>query len=327
MIKPDLENNPPLILIVDDEKTLRLVLKRAMEKEGYRVAEACGGQHCLDISQQQMPDLILLDGMMPAMDGFTCCARMRATFGDDCPPILMITVLDDKESVNRAFEVGATDYITKPIDWSELNLRISRLLRSKWAIAEHRGQIQRECKLTVQIETANRESQRHALFDNLTQLATRHYFDEYLQREWKRLQGVQLPLSLILCDIDFFQAYNDTYGHTVGDECLCQIAYMINNCKRRSADLVARYGGDKFAIALPNSLAETAFQIAEAIRSAVRASGIVHADSKVSKHLTLSIGVASIIPSPQLSINMLITKAEKALNQAKNQGRDRIFIL
>ncbi|MBW4608101.1 MAG: diguanylate cyclase [Hassallia sp. WJT32-NPBG1] len=327
MIKPDYQNNPPLILIVDDEKTLRLVLKRAMEKEGYRVVEACGGQHCLDICQEQMPDLILLDAMMPAMDGFTCCAKMRASLADDCPPVLMITALDDKQSVNRAFEVGATDYITKPINWGELNLRISRLLGSRWAIAEHRGQIQRECKLTVQIETANRESQRHALFDNLTQLATRHYFDEYLQREWKRLQGVELPLSLILCDIDFFPAYNDTYGHAAGDECLCKIAYTINKSKRRSADLVARYAHDEFAIALPNTSAETAFGVAEAIRSAVKATAIVHANSKVSEHVTLSIGVASIIPSGQLSINMLITKASKALNQAKIEGRDRIFTL
>lgn len=196
-----------------------------------------------------------------------------------------------------------------------------------WAFAELQQQIQKECLLTVQMETGNRELQRYALFDSLTQLATRRYFTEYLQREWKRLQGVQLPLSLILCNVDFFQAYNDTYGHAVGDECLCQIAYTINSSKSRSADLVARYDGDEFAIALPNTSAETAFGVAEAIRSAVRASGIVHADSKVSEHVTLSIGVASIIPSPQLSIDMLITKADKALNQAKIQGRDRIFIL
>jgi diguanylate cyclase (GGDEF)-like protein len=326
MIKSD-QNKPPLILVVDDEKTLRLVLKRAMEKEGYRVQEACGGQHCLDICQQQLPDMVLLDAMMPAMDGFTCCAKMREALGENCPPVLMITVLDDKESVNKAFEVGATDYITKPIDYVKLSLRVSRLLASRGAIAGLQQQIQKECLLTVQMETSNRELQRHALFDSLTQLATYRYFTEYLQREWKRLQGVQLPLSLILCNIDFFEAYNDTYGYEAGNECLCQIAYTINNSKRRSADLVARYKGDEFAIALPNTSAETAFGVAEAIKAAVRASGIVHADSKVNEHLTLSIGVASIIPSEQLSINMLITKADKALNQAKIQGRDRIFIL
>ncbi|WP_017316048.1 response regulator [Mastigocladopsis repens] len=327
MSNPDFQNNPPLILVVDDEKTFRLVVQRAMEKEGYRVAEAYDGKHCLEICQQQPPDIVLLDAMMPAMDGFACCAKMRATLGDDCPPVLMITSLNDKESIQRAFEIGATDYITKPIDWEVLRQRIHRLLAYKGAQKELQHKIQRECQLTVQMEASNRDLQRLASFDSLTKLANRRYFDEYLQREWKRLEKVQLPLSLILCEIDFFQTYNDSYGHQAGDECLCQVANTINKCKRRSTDIIARYGAEEFAIVLPKTDAEGAFEVAQTIRASVKALHILHAASKVSEFVTLSLGVASLIPCPKFSVSHLITIADSSLHQAKQEGRDSVVIL
>ncbi|ARV61895.1 diguanylate cyclase response regulator [Nostocales cyanobacterium HT-58-2] len=321
MASPDSQNNLPLILIVDNEKTFRLVLQRVIEKEGYRVVEACNGQHCLDICQQQSPDMVLLDAMMPGIDGFACCAQMRATLGNDCPPVLMITSLNDKESIHKAFEVGATDYITKPIDWEVLRQRVHRLVAYKGAIAELRHQIQRECQITVQLEVANRDLQSLASFDPLTQLANRRYFDEYLQREWKRLEKVQLPLSLILCDIDFFQSYNDTYGFQAGNECLCKVAHIISTCKRRPIDIIARYGGGKFALILSKTDAEEAFQVAETIRASVKALELVNAASKVSDFVTLSIGVASVIPSPKLSASGLMTIVNSSIGRAKQRAK------
>ena len=158
MPNADLQNNPPLILVVDNEKAFRLVLQRAIEKEGYRFAQACNGQHCLDICQQQPLDMVLLDAMMPGMDGFACCAKMQTLLGNDCPPVLMMTFLGDRKSIHRAFEVGATDYITKPIDWEVLRQRVHRLTAYKGAITEERHKIQRKSQLTVQREVVICES-------------------------------------------------------------------------------------------------------------------------------------------------------------------------
>ncbi|WP_392530899.1 response regulator [Nostoc sp. C117] len=311
MINTDLENNSPAILVVDDERVLRLVLRRAMEKEGYRVTEACSGRHCLDIFQQQQPDIVLLDAMMPDLDGFSCCTQMQRLLGDNCPPILMITVLDDQESVDRAFEAGATDYITKPIDWKVLSQRVNRLLTSRRAIAEIQRKIQRECHLTVQMETGNRELQRLATVDILTQIANRSYFDEYLEREWNRLQKYQLSLSLILCNISFVNS-------DIPDAYLRQIADTIGKCKRRGADLVARYGGEEFAMILPNSERKSALDVATAILSATKA-------NSNSEFFSLKLGVTSILPSPESSPQQLINRAEKALKQAKIAIGDRIY--
>lgn len=317
MINYDWQNNPPLVLVVDDERALRLVLHRAMEKEGYRVTEACNGQHCLDICQQHLPDLILLDAMMPGLDGFSCCTQMQTLLGDHCPPILMITALDDQESVDRAFAAGATDYITKPIDWQLLGQRVNRLLTSRWAIAELQQKIQRECILTAQVEAANRELQRLASVDNLTQIANRYYFDEYLQREWNRLQKYQLSLSLILLNINFTQENNDNQTR---DEYLYEIANIIRKCKQRGADLVARFGDAEFAMLLPNAPAAAAVQVAEMIFSAVTAFDITH-------NATFNFGLTTVIPSAELSVHKFISTAEKALSQAKLAASDRIVFL
>ena len=320
MINYDFQNNSPLVLVVDDERALRLLLHRAMEKEGYRVTEACNGQHCLDICQQQLPDIILLDAMMPGLDGFSCSAQMQALLGDNCPPILMITALHDQESVNRALEAGATDYITKPIDWSVLGQRVNRLLTSRWAIAELQQKIQRECLLTVQVEAANRKLQRLCSVDSLTKIANRYYFNEYLERQWSRLQKYQLSLSLILVNVNFNKAENE---HQARDEYLCQIADTISKCKLRGADLVARFGDAEFAMILPNTQADAALQMADAIVSAVKAIDIADRDSKIDEFVSFSLGLTSIIPSSEFSVNELISTTEKALSQAKLAASDR----
>jgi diguanylate cyclase (GGDEF)-like protein len=322
MINYQFENDLPQVLVVDDEKMVRLVLHRAMEKEGYLVTEASNGQHCLDICQKQLPDMVLLDAIMPEMDGFTCCSQLQALLGDNCPPVLMITVLEDQESVNRAFEVGAMDYITKPIEWIKLRQRVHRLLASKGVIGGVRQQIQRECQVTAHLEAANRKLQAIASFDSLTQIPSRHYFDEYLQREWNRLQKQHLPLSLILCEIDFFKAYNDTYGYKAKDESLRQIASIIRSCKSRAADLIARYSYQKFVVVMPNTKAQEAYFVAQKIKSTVKTITINKANCHINNYLTLSLGVASATPSSFSSSEKLIARAEKALHQTQSKGRN-----
>lgn len=302
----------PLILIVDDDKFTRLQIRQRMQKEGYRVEEFSNGEQCLAAYTRLAPDIILLDGMMPVMDGFTCCAQLRTLPGGERIPVLMITGLEDQASVDWAFEAGATDYITKPIHWPVLRQRVRGLLR--------------ELKLSQQLEQANQELQKLAFLDSLTQLANRRRFDAYLDQEWKRMVRDKMPLSVILCDIDFFKAYNDTYGHQAGDHCLQLLAPAINLAAKRPGDLVARYGGEEFVVVLPNTDGEGALRVAEEIRSNVAALEILHATSKVSPYVTLSFGVSSTIPSDESSSEMLLGAADRALYQAKAKDHDRIIL-
>ncbi|SRR5579883_46801 len=148
------EKQAASILIVDDEKALRLVLCRAMEKEGYRAIHASSGEHCLALCQTQLPGVILLDAMMPGMDGFQCCTALKERFGDGCPPILMITTLYDQGSVDKAFAAGATDFITKPIHWAILRQRVRRLLITSHLAVQWQDCLTQEQSLRHQLETA-----------------------------------------------------------------------------------------------------------------------------------------------------------------------------
>lgn len=302
-------HNPPLILVADDDKTMRLGVRQAMEQDGYQVIEAHDGTTCLSVFERVRPDVVLLDAIMPAIDGFTCCRRIQEMSGIRRTPVLMITGLEDQDSVDKAFSVGAVDYITKPIHWAVLRQRVKRLIQ--------------QVRLYQQLETANHELQRLAAIDSLTQVANRRRFDEYLQQEWQRMLREQLPLSLILCDIDCFKLYNDTYGHQAGDDCLRQVAQVIQNAAKRAIDLPARYGGEEFAVILPNTDQEGAILVAQDIQTGVKELGISHSASKVCDTVTVSLGVSNTIPSVITSPELLINAADKALYQAKAEGRDR----
>ncbi|MEA5507368.1 PleD family two-component system response regulator [Halotia wernerae UHCC 0503] len=300
-----------LILIVDDEPFIRKQLRLSFEREGYRIAEAQDGREALVVFQQLRPDIILLDAIMPDIDGFECCIQLQSLEGGQyIPPILMITGLEDQESVDRAFAVGAIDYVTKPIHWPVLRQRVRRLIQ----------QFQMQQKL----EAANRELQRLVTIDGLTQIANRRRFEEYCTQEWQRMAREQLPLSLILCDVDFFKSYNDNYGHQAGDRCLQEIGRAIQNTINRPADLVARYGGEEFAVILPATFIEGAIFLAETICSVVRTLAIPHRNSLVSSYVTVSIGVATEIPQPSSDFQTIIAVADRALYEAKTAGRDRV---
>lgn len=302
-------HNPPLILVADDDKMTRIGLRQAMEQEGYQVVEANDGEACLAIYARMRPDVVLLDAIMPGKDGFTCCVQIQQMNGGGRTPVLMITGLEDQESVDQAFAAGAVDYITKPIHWAVLRQRVRRLIH--------------QVRLYQQLEQANHELQRLAAFDGLTQVANRRRFDEYLQQEWQRMLRDQTSLSLIMCDLDCFKRFNDTYGHQAGDDCLRQVANVIQNAAKRSLDLPARYGGEEFAVILPSTEQEGAIQVAQAIQIGVRELAIAHSSSTVNAIVTVSLGIATTIPSPITSPGLLITAADKALYQAKHEGRDR----
>ncbi|WP_414564502.1 MULTISPECIES: diguanylate cyclase domain-containing protein [unclassified Anabaena] len=299
-----------LVLIVDDEQFIRMQLRLALEREGYQIAEAHSGREAINLCNQLHPQIVLLDAIMPDMDGFECCTLLQSLEYSQYTPVLMITGLDDQESVDRAFEVGAIDFVTKPIHWPVLRQRVRRLIQQ--------AQIQR------QLEAANRELQRLVTIDGLTQVANRRRFEEYFTQEWQRMARDQMPISLILCDVDFFKFFNDTYGHQAGDRCLQQVANTIKNTFKRPADLVSRYGGEEFAIILPKTDTEGAILLAETVCSVIRKLAIPHGTSQVSPYVTISIGVSTTIPQPGSDLQKMIAMADQALYQAKSEGRDRV---
>jgi diguanylate cyclase (GGDEF)-like protein len=316
-------NKPPLILIVDNEPFVRMQLRLSLEQEGYKIVEAEDGREALTVFKQQQPDIVLLDALMPGMDGFECCTQLQLLPNGQTTPVLMITGLDDQESVDQAFDVGAVDYVTKPVHWAVLRQRVKRLIQQS-QLQQQQDQLQQ------QLEVANRDLQRLASTDGLTQVANRRCFDESLDQEHRRMMRSQfcgpgadpVSLSLILCDIDHFKLYNDTYGHQAGDLCLQQVAQTLSGVVNRPMDLVARYGGEEFVILLPETDEIGAVHVAEQICAQVRSLAIPHLRS-LQKYVTISAGVATVNPCMESQMAKLVTIADQALYQAKQEGRDR----
>lgn len=178
----------------------------------------------------------------------------------------------------------------------------------------------------LRLELENRTLQHLATSDALTQIANRRHFDQYLDYEWRRLGRTQSSLALILCDVDFFKKFNDYYGHQAGDNCLRLVAAAMKGAVKRPADLVARYGGEEFVVILPNTDTRGALNVAESIRSQVKALEIPHAQSQADQYVSISLGVASVVPHPQGSAATLIAIADQALYRAKAEGRDRAIV-
>ncbi|MEH2042885.1 PleD family two-component system response regulator [Nostoc sp.] len=308
-MKATAQESQSLVLIVDDEPFIRLILRHFLEQEGYQIAEAQNGIEAINVFNQLHPDIVLLDAIMPDMDGFECCTQLELLDCNKHTPVLMITGLEDQESVDRAFAVGAMDFVTKPIHWPVLRQRVKRLIQ--------------QSQLQQKLEAVNLELQRLVTIDGLTQVANRRRFEEYFYQEWQRLKREQRPLSLILCDVDFFKLYNDTYGHRVGDRCLQTIAQAIKDMIKRPGDLVARYGGEEFAVILPNTDTKGAIHVADEICHTVRAIAIPHQNSQVSSHVTISVGFTTEIPQPDSDLEEMIAAADQALYKAKAAGRDR----
>ncbi|MBP5976645.1 PleD family two-component system response regulator [Brasilonema sp. CT11] len=302
------QGNQPLVLIIDHQAFNRQQLRLLLEQSGYQVAEAKDGTEAINVFQQLHPDLVLLDAILPDMDEFECCAKLLSIKINKYIKVLMITVIEDTESVEDAFRAGAADYVIKPFYWPVLRQRIKRLIE--------------ESQLHQKLVTANQELQRLVTIDFLTQVANRRWFEEYIEQEWRRMARLQQPLSLILLDVDFFKSYNDTYGHQLGDSVLIEIAKAIRYIVQRPGDLVARYGGEEFAVILPNTDVLGSTEVGQRIYSAIQRLAIPHQNSLVSSHITLSAGLATVIPKPGSNFEEIIAAADKALYQAKSAGRD-----
>jgi diguanylate cyclase (GGDEF)-like protein len=252
---------------------------------------------------RERPDLILLDVLMPGMDGYETCARLKADRLLRDIPVIFVTALDEVSEETRGLEVGAVDYLTKPISAPIVKARV---------------------RTHLELKRYQDVLRRLACLDGLTGIGNRRRFDELLEQEWRRAARTGQPLALILADVDDFKAYNDHYGHLAGDECLRLVASTLAAAIKRSMDLLARYGGEEFACLLPETDLTGAVVVARRLVTAVAELRIPHAYSGAAACVTISAGVASIIPSQDGSASALVQAADTCLYRAKKEGRNRV---
>lgn len=322
------------ILIVDDSDDNIQLLQSILKTGGYtdlvtaksaiEAFKHLGMDNPASVSTEF--DLILMDVMMPEIDGIEACRMIKEFDYIRDVPIIMVTATDEAKYLQNAFAAGAMDYILKPVRKLQLLARVGSALKLKYEIDYRKAREQELLKVKQQLEETNKTLQRLASLDGLTGVANRRYFDEFIDNEWRRAIRDETPLSLILLDIDFFKLYNDTFGHQMGDECLKKVAKGLNSGLHRSGDFVARYGGEEFVIVLPNVDSYGAYAVAERLRSSIEALGILHLQSTISKHVTVSLGVATTVPKRYLTPAVLIAAADRALYLAKQEGRNRVKV-
>ena len=242
-------------------------------------------------------------------------------------PVLALSDGSRAEKMPLAFAFGATDFVSKPLEEYELRARVRSCMRLKHEIDRRKARERELLEATHQLTDLNQILTKMSLLDSLTGIPNRRCFDETLEQEWKRAYRNGGSIALILCDIDYFKQYNDTYGHQRGDQCLQRVAQAIRAALKRPGDLVARYGGEEFAIVLPLTSALQAANICTTIQTIIRDLALDHAGSQVSSLVTISMGLASTEPAlSRISTETLVSMADAALYVAKQHGRDQYQI-
>ena len=291
------------VLIVDDSPENITVLGALLRQE-CTVRVATSGEKALQIvNSDHPPDLILLDVIMPGMDGYEVCNMIKANPATKNIPIIFITAKSGEDDEVKGFELGAVDYITKPFSPVVIKARV----RTHLELKRYRDLLMNT-----------------SYFDGLTGIPNRRRFDEYFSSMWSFSVRESLPLSLIMIDIDNFKMYNDYYGHLEGDICLVKIAQALSGILKRKSDLFARYGGEEFVCLLPDTDHDGALKIARDFQETVLSLQIRHAESAIKRYVTISQGVASIVPDTEISQKSLIVNADEVLFKAKNSGRNEI---
>lgn len=312
---------PASLLLVDDDPAQIQVLARMLAGHGSLRFATCA-RDALRLVREAQPDLILLDAEMPDMSGLEVCAALQADPALAELPVIFVTGHDDPALEVAALERGAVDFIRKPVNPARVIARVNTQLKLK---------------------RMSDELRRLARADGLTGLANRRAFDEALRLEWRRAQRNVQPLALLLIDVDCFKAYNDRYGHPAGDRCLQAVAQALEAVKQRPGDLAARWGGEEFALLLPDTPAAGAQQLAGELLRAVQRLALPHAASRVADHVTVSIGVSCLdetcsawVDTPSDSRHgaastegaaELLRAADQALYAAKHAGRAQASFL
>ncbi|MBC8056437.1 MAG: diguanylate cyclase [Rhizobiales bacterium] len=306
------------VLVVDDDSAVRAHLAGLLDSAGHRVLEAHDAFWALDLFERHRPDLVLLDVVMPGQDGYWLARQLREREGGQWTPIIFLSGRDHDEDLALGIEAGGDDYLVKPITPTVLASKLramSRLMAMQGRLLE----------LSTQLRQSNRDLQHLSEHDTLTRLLNRRGFDERIGTALALARRSKLPLTLMLCDLDHFKAYNDSMGHSAGDDCLRRVGELIRQMCRRPGDQAARYGGEEFALILPDTPKSGAMTLARAMQRVFRAAGLPHPKSPVAPHVTLSGGITSCIPDDGTTVEGMLMRADEALYVAKAKGRDRFF--
>lgn len=298
----DSTHGKPKLLVVDDQPINIQVMYRCFAGD-YQVFMATNGEQALAICKNNPPDLILLDVVMPGLDGFEVCKRLKADETTNHIPVIFVTAHTDPAQETHGLNLGAVDFIAKPVNPDVVRARV-------------------KTHLTLKFQS---DLLRKLVFlDGLTGVFNRRYFDQQITTEWGRASRNNAPLSLILLDVDFFKLFNDRYGHQAGDDALRVVSHALKACLRRPADLVARYGGEEFGCILPETSYEDALVIAHELEHKVRELAVPHASSSVDTVITISVGLATRPGSTDGDVNALLSLADSMLYKAKRTGRGRV---
>ncbi len=298
----DSEDSSAKILIVDD-KPSNIQIVNHIIKNQYQVLMATSGRRAIEICLEMLPDLVLMDVMMPEQDGLATCKLMKQHPNLTNIPVIFITGLQGQNDENACWEAGGVDFIAKPFNANTLKNRIKAHLMLK-----------RQSDLL----------RRLAFLDGLTGVKNRHFFDQYIETQLILAQRQSTAICVLMVDIDYFKQYNDNFGHQMGDEALCSVAQALGESCRRPADLVARYGGEEFVIVLPDTQRAGVENVIARIQKAIAKLAINHAAS-ASGFLTVSIG-GMIWLNDYQSKETLLGEADKLLYRAKSLGRNQACI-
>ena len=306
------------VLIIDDTAANIEILYKVLQGD-YDVFFAKNGRDGIKVVQRELPDLILLDITMPEMDGYQVCAQLKSDALTASIPIIFITAMGSEEDETKGLDLGAIDYLTKPISPPIVRARVRNHLDLKHS---------RDCleELGRELTQKNLELKRLAREDGLTGLANRRHFNETLDAEIKRAFRTRQHLSLIMCDVDYFKRYNDHYGHVAGDSCLQIIGATLLSTFMRAGDLSARYGGEEFAVILPETTPENALLLAEKLRQKIVAQAIPHARSDALEVVSFSLGVVGAQVSRERNAEWFLSAADRGLYQSKENGRNRVTL-
>ncbi len=315
------------IVIVEDSMTTRVLFQDLLQKEGYERIKTCSSPaELFSFLKSNTPDLILMDVVMPGMDGLQACRMLKKDEKNREVPIIVITSKVDPADLRAAFSAGAFDFIKKPVNPVEFVARVRSALTLKQEMDRRKAREKELIKVTELLEKANEQLKIQASQDGLTGIANRRFLDFKLEQAWSRAREKKECLTLLMVDIDDFKSFNDFYGHLAGDECLKRLAQIFQENLKSPRDVVCRYGGEEFVFLLPGKNPPGGWQSAEALRQLVEDEGIEHRGTEGETGVTVSIGVATYQPGLEMASSQeLLKRADESLYQAKTEGKNRVW--